>query len=526
MPTVKGITKNKTGDPFGGLKLFLHRSDNGNLLSSATSSDSSKVGDPDFSKVKVLFPLAGSIATPVGGSYSLVGNTSFVQEGNRQVLRVVGAAGEAGIAENANNPNLNIPGDYTIELKTKLEVGGVVINRFIPGSESGWQIEILSTGEVVFYNYIGGSGGTNLLRSGTVRINDNLLHHIAVTREGATTRLFIDGVLITSANSTTQYISATALLSIGYQIQGGSRYPYTGLISDVRITIGKARYTTNFTVPESLPLTENSIEVGDYEMVTSYIGDTYIVCKSPFEDRNDLVQRLTLVDDGTTGDPLWDKVELLLHFEGANDSQIYIDSSTKSRPISTYGGVSIRTDKFKQGTSSSRFNGNGHLYPTLFNQMNELTPRNGLDYTIESWVYISSNDWVGSEMAIAGQMANANGFNIIELTVNPQGQCQFGVYDGSPKRSVTPVDSFKFNQWNHLAGVKYGNEVFSFINGKKGTVVPIGTLWDVNDRFAIGRMGAWAGSQYFTGWMDELRITYAARWVDDFIPPDRTLPDF
>ena len=526
MPTVKGITKNKTGDPFGGLKLFLHRSDTGNLLSSATSSEDSKVGDPDFPKVKVLFPLDGSIATPVGGSYRLVGNTSFVQDGDRQVLRVVGAAGEAGIAENENNPNLNIPGDYTIELKTKLEVGGVVINRFIPGSENGWQIEILSTGEVVFYNYIAGSGGTNLLRSGTVGINDNLMHHIAVTREGATTRLFIDGVLITSANSTTQYNSTTALLSIGYQIQGGSRYPYTGLISDVRITIGKARYTTNFTVPESLPLTENSIEVGDYEMVTGYIGDTYLVCKSPFEDRNDLVQKLKLIDDGTTGDYYWNDVPLLMHFEGNDGSSDFIDSSKSVRPISTFGPPLIKTDKFKQGTSSGYFNGTTFLYPALLGANNELAPQQNRDYTVETWAYVPSSAWIGNEMTLIGQLSQVNGYNALELNIANDAAVFFGTHDGSPKRSKTSPSSFKFDQWNHIAGVKLGNEIFSFINGKKGPVITVGNLTQVSDRLAIGRMGAYGGGQYFTGWMDELRITYAARWVDDFIPSDRPLPDF
>lgn len=73
----------------------------------------------------------------------------------------------------------------------------------------------------------------------------NTWYHVAITRQSSTLRLFIDGVLKSTAT-----ISAGAVLITPNQVgKCVYRGDFNGYIDDVRITNGVARYTTNFTPP-------------------------------------------------------------------------------------------------------------------------------------------------------------------------------------------------------------------------------------------------------------------------------------
>jgi hypothetical protein len=77
-------------------------------------------------------------------------------------------------------------------------------------------------------------------------------YHIALTRSGSSTKLFVNG---TQSGST--YTSATALLcgvnrpAIGSSGTSLGAYPLNGYVDDLRVTKGYARYTANFTPPTS-----------------------------------------------------------------------------------------------------------------------------------------------------------------------------------------------------------------------------------------------------------------------------------
>ena len=75
----------------------------------------------------------------------------------------------------------------------------------------------------------------------------NTWYHIALSRSGSSTRLFIDGVAGTTYSTIRPY-AASYRLFIGKDSASDS-YPFTGYLDDIRITKGVARYTTNFTPP-------------------------------------------------------------------------------------------------------------------------------------------------------------------------------------------------------------------------------------------------------------------------------------
>jgi hypothetical protein len=76
--------------------------------------------------------------------------------------------------------------------------------------------------------------------------------HLAVSKDGSTFRLFINGVLVNSATSAQSISASTTNFLIGTYpdiagLPAGNNY--NGFLDDFRITLGVARYTANFTPP-------------------------------------------------------------------------------------------------------------------------------------------------------------------------------------------------------------------------------------------------------------------------------------
>lgn len=100
---------------------------------------------------------------------------------------------------------------------------------------------LYTTGGSIYVQY-----GSTALVTATAP-SANTWHHIAATRSGTSTKLFIDG---TQAGSTaTDSNSYGAYQTFIGQFGGGSGYDLNGYIDDLRVTKGYARYTANFTPP-------------------------------------------------------------------------------------------------------------------------------------------------------------------------------------------------------------------------------------------------------------------------------------
>lgn len=131
--------------------------------------------------------------------------------------------------------------DFTVECfmyKTENRNGGLISQGV-----SRWRLRTLTTGTVAW-----DADGSVRITSGTLAINT--WHHIAASRIGATTRLFINGV---SAGSTTATPTNTSVdsLFIGAWSGGTTSPIYQGFVDSVRLT-SVGRYSTDFT-PPSLP---------------------------------------------------------------------------------------------------------------------------------------------------------------------------------------------------------------------------------------------------------------------------------
>lgn len=214
--------------------------------------------DPHWQNVSLLLRFDGS-----NGSTAFVDSSpnalAVTASGNAQISTAQSKFGGAGAYFDGNGDYLTIPssdglelgsGDYTIELwfysaGSQALYAGLVSK----GQESSidpdvWNLEFVNDNTLVFYAWaVGGIGGL-------FGVTAHTWHHVAISRQGSVTRLFLDGVQGGSySGGYTISSSANGPLRIGsgwYDLAGR---PFNGYIDELRITKGVARYTANFTPP-------------------------------------------------------------------------------------------------------------------------------------------------------------------------------------------------------------------------------------------------------------------------------------
>lgn len=114
------------------------------------------------------------------------------------------------------------------------------------------------------------------------------------------------------------------------------------------------------------------------------------------------------------------------------------------------------------------------------------------------------------------------------LGITDKGKWEFAVREGRTYRSAKSVRPAAANQWTHLAGVFDGVNVALFVNGRlQPTRALVKTRHNASGMpFAVGANPESRGafSEFFCGFVDEIRVCNAARYTQNFRPP-RRLPN-
>jgi hypothetical protein len=137
---------------------------------------------------------------------------------------------------------------------------------------SSWVLRRESTGEIAFYHR---AVGTSQFLVGTTQFSDAVntgWHHVAVVRNGNSWALYIDGEAEDTATSSTAMTNSAENLYVG--IRSASNDPWLGWIDEFRLSVGVARWTTDFTVP-SVPHSPTELGSGFSEnrWQTAVYGD-------------------------------------------------------------------------------------------------------------------------------------------------------------------------------------------------------------------------------------------------------------
>jgi hypothetical protein len=233
--------------------------------------------------------------------------------------------------------------------------------------------------------------------------------------------------------------------------------------------------------------------------------------------------KVVLKKESVAADPYYNNVSLLLHGDGANGSTTILDSSPSPKDVEPFGDAQISTaiaDPFGNSKGVLAFDGSGDYLScpdsAAFNMENQ-------DFTIETWFYA----------------IGIGGYQALVTTADPADYQGFflGIYNTQYTFLVDSLDTgapwlvdfaggaFSASTWNHVALVRSGNTFTLYGNGQSlGSQSAAITLGNANNLVRVG--GRTIASQYFNGYIDDLRITKGvARYTSNFTPPTAPFPE-
>jgi hypothetical protein len=216
--------------------------------------------DPEFDKVGLLVSFDGASGSTTFSDESLLGNT-------------LTPLGGAAVSANPKfgSGNLVTNGTQTLKLSNRFQFAmddftvecwvkpGVQLDGGYNTVIGSYSNNFTSTGDWSLRTRISGSNQLGFtIRNASnwtdietgVDLNDTLWHHIAITREGSTLRIYSDGILRGTATSSTTFNDIYDIVIGGNNNTYEFEKNYVGAIDELRITRGLARYTGGtYTVP-------------------------------------------------------------------------------------------------------------------------------------------------------------------------------------------------------------------------------------------------------------------------------------
>jgi hypothetical protein len=186
-------------------------------------------------------------------------------------------------------------------------------------------------------------------------------------------------------------------------------------------------------------------------------------------------------------DPYWSSVKLLMNMEGSGAA--FTDQSSQALAVTANGGATQSTVQSKWGSKSAYFDGNGDYL--TFGSAN-LSFGTG-DFAVEMWLYPTSTQT--SFLADWRLSGNAGPAFYLQNNV-------LNFYDGGPL-NVAASGTVSSNTWTHVAAARSGSTLRLYQDGGL-----VGTLTTSQNMGGPGNLSiAYHNNTYYTGYMDDIRIT-------------------
>lgn len=225
----------------------------------------------------------------------------------------------------------------------------------------------------------------------------------------------------------------------------------------------------------------------------------------------------------SSSDPSFSSVSLLLLGNGTNGSTTIVDSSPSPKTMTAVGDAKISTAQSKFGGASILFDGSGDYLSTPNNAAFNFQSSS---FTIEAWVYLTTNNPASNHCIVSNYQNPTNGWALQTASVSPGGRLSFNASgDGYDILGTTVLST---NTWYHVAVSGEVGSIKLFVNGvQEGSTYTGATSLNSTAITTVG--GLWAGGLYntFFGYIDDLRITKGvARYTTNFTPPTEQLLDY
>ena len=216
-------------------------------------------------------------------------------------------------------------------------------------------------------------------------------------------------------------------------------------------------------------------------------------------------------------DPYASNVSLHLKMDGANGSATFTDSSPNALAVTAVGNAQISTTQSKYNGSAGYFDGTGDYLSIASSSYFNLPA----DFTVECW--FNASNGANSQQVIAGKWTGTG--NVAwTVVINPGlSQILLGTANSGSfvaTLTFTATSTITTNTWHHLAVVRSGSTVLVFLNGVQAGAGQTSTSnLTASDSNAL-TIGQFQGINYFTGYIDELKITKGvARYTSAFTSP-------
>ena len=390
----------------------------------------------------------------------------------------------------------------------------------------------------------------DMLISCHIAIGANSWHHVALTRQSNTLKLFVDGIYsglaLDSSNVTTQSIN------IGQDTNGTYNYNFTGNISNVRVTTGQVLYqnTSNpntynnsfypFTPDNLTPLTAGTntqlllTMSSSGALLTDSSANAYTVTNNgtvtysstnPFAWNTQICMPMassgTLLTDtigsacNTISGGTWSTLA-----RWANQTQILLRNSSSGTALTDSSPNALTL--VNNGQKSGSFDGTTQYLTVPNNAVFDFGT--ATDFTIEMWVLPATLTVLssGSAQTVFGTYPTTGTLTGYALAYLTNGYLNFACYVAGVGQSITATNNaLATNAWSHVAVTRSGSTYRMFVNGTQ--VTTSGTIsQNVNtygNPITVGGLNYTGILQYTAGFISNVRVTSgAALYTSGFTP--------
>ena len=204
----------------------------------------------------------------------------------------------------------------------------------------------------------------------------------------------------------------------------------------------------------------------------------------------------------------------LLHMDGADASTTFTDESGKTWTAANY--AQIDTAQYKFGGASGLFDGTGDYITTGDSADWDIGSGN---FTIDFWYRPNA---LGN-YNLCGQGENTANLSLWSWYMQHAASNQIVsvIISGTSQYQAYSTGTVAVGNWYHVAVVRNGNNLTTYLNGTGGTPKNVTgvTANNSSQAVSIGRLGSRA-ALYTNGWIDEFRFSKGiARWTVNFTPP-------
>ena len=358
-------------------------------------------------------------------------------------------------------------GDFTIEfwyLPLSFGVTNIIVDQRTSGATEVVPTIYTDSSSGTLYYYV---NGANRITGGNLTLNS--WQHIAVSRSGTSTRLFVNGVQVGSTYSDSNNY-ANSLVSLGAYAVNGTLFA-NAYISNLRIVKGTALYTAAFT-PPTAPL-------------TAITNTQLLTCQSNrFIDNS--TNAFAITRNGDTS------VQAFQPFPGAT----------------TYSGTVLG--------GSAYFDGTGDYFTVADNAALDFGTG---DFTVEGWFYFNA---LSNQPMLFFKFTGGVGW-FLQASASV-------IYFGYGANTASQYWAFSTTlvtgTWYHLAVTRVGSTLSIYINGTKNSTTLAGanSSYDNAADFVIASYRPNSTALDLNGYISDFRVVKGtAVYTANFTPPTAPL---